>query len=380
MRIGLITTWDSRTPGPASGATYYLARALERHGHQVEYIGPIRTARELWGRIANRISRRLFRKSYLAIHGLALARAHARIIARRLSPGLDVILAPWGSTQVALLQTDVPIAYLSDVTFALMRGYYHDFMSLSDRYAAEADELERRAISRAAALLYPSRWAADSAINTYGAPASRVHLLPFGANLEDAPSREEALAAKTGARCRLLFLGREWERKGGPLAYEVTLELRRRGVDAVLTVCGCHPAGPFDPLALVVAPPIDKKKAEDRARMRTLLLGASFVLQPSRQELFGIAYCEASAYATPSVATETGGVGGALTDGENGFLLSLDAGPAEYAAVIEQAFADPSRYQALARSSRTAFEERLNWDAWSTRFTRIMSGRDDPAR
>jgi glycosyltransferase involved in cell wall biosynthesis len=75
-------------------------------------------------------------------------------------------------------------------------------------------------------------------------------------------------------------------------------------------------------------------------------------------------FCEASAYGLPSITTDTGGISGAVKDGENGFMLPLSARGQEYAEAIAKVYSDDQLYSELVRSSRAAFENRLNWDAW----------------
>ena len=45
----------------------------------------------------------------------------------------------------------------------------------------------------------------------------------------------------TGAVYRFLFVGRNWERKGGPLALEIVSLLNRKGYNSKLIVIGCIP-------------------------------------------------------------------------------------------------------------------------------------------
>jgi glycosyltransferase involved in cell wall biosynthesis len=53
-----------------------------------------------------------------------------------------------------------------------------------------------------------------------------------------------------------------------------------------------------------------------------------------------------------------------VTDGENGYLLPPDATGRQYANKILKIVQDGSNYERLVLSSRMAYEERLNWDAW----------------
>ena len=70
----------------------------------------------------------------------------------------------------------------------------------------EAHLLEKRAIEKARLLLYPTRWAADSAIKDYGADPQKVRVIPFGANIEHPPAKRDVLNKTNLDRCVLLFL------------------------------------------------------------------------------------------------------------------------------------------------------------------------------
>jgi glycosyltransferase involved in cell wall biosynthesis len=61
-----------------------------------------------------------------------------------------------------------------------------------------------------------------------------------------------------------------------------------------------------------------------------------------------------------------------VTEGENGFMLPPEAGGAEYAELMARVYRDEERYAALVRSSRAAFDARLNWDAWGITVTGLI--------
>lgn len=366
-RIGFLTAEDARTRTAWSGIPYYMARALEEHCGQVRYLGPIFSPVEFLARVRSKASKVVRGRGVPYHHSTRVAKSHARAFRRRLRrERVDVIFAPAASTQLAYLETDVPIVYTSDATFDLMRNYYGAFTGLPEPYVAGGNEIERRALQRADLVLYPSAWAAESALRAYGIPQEKVHILPYGANLDAVPEPDAIAGAKRADRCEVLFLGVDWERKGGPIALEAVRELRRGGTDAGLVVCGCSPPGPT-PDWVTVVPRLDKNVPAEQARLSNLLLRANFLLLPTRSECYGVVFCEAAAHGTPSVATATGGVAGALVEGESGFLLPSDAGPAAYAERIADAFGDQERYLALVASSRRVYDRELNWGRWGLR-------------
>ena len=366
-RIAFITARDGRDKSVWSGILYYMARALQRHVGEVSFLGPVDLgARLLAGSLLSGASRTLFSRRFGYKHRISLSKIYARRFGAKLkSARYDVIVAPAASTEIAYLETDVPIVYLSDTTFANMLGYYARSSDLWPGSARQGDEIERRAIAGAALVFYPSRWAADSALRDYGAAASKVHVVPLGANLDQLPSGERVARRRQGGGCRLLLIGVDWERKGGEIALGALVHLLAAGLDAELTVCGCAPPRGVSHPRMKIVPFIDKNDPAQYPRFEQLLWDADFLILPTRAECYGVVFCEAGAYGLPAVASDTGGVPGAVREGVNGFLLPLSASGSDYARVIASLVADPVRYRALSGSSRRLVETTLNWDAWA---------------
>ena len=122
-----------------------------------------------------------------------------------------------------------------------------------------------------------------------------------------------------------------------------------------------------------VIPFLNKNDENQRKELEQLYITSDFLLFPTRNECYGIVACEASAFGLPVVATDTGGVAGAVSEDENGFLMPYNARGAEYAQLIAQVYQDEPRYAALVKSSRAVFDEKLNWDAWGSTVKRLLS-------
>ncbi len=209
-------------------------------------------------------------------------------------------------------------------------------------------------------LLLSSDWAAISAIDLYGLDPENVLLAPMGAGLLDEPSAT-ALRSADGP-LRLLFVGYEWERKGGPLCLHTLRVLRSRGIETELHVVGApHPGREA---GLIYHGVLAKSDAEQRTKLRNLFASSSFFFMPSRAEAYGLVYCEAAAFGLPSVATDTGGVGTIVQDGVTGLLLPIDAQAEAYADRILQVWQNSAAYNAMQVAARIDFQERLNWQAW----------------
>ncbi|MCI0404936.1 MAG: glycosyltransferase family 4 protein [candidate division Zixibacteria bacterium] len=373
IKIALLTSGDPRDRRFWSGTPYYMARALEKQMGPVSPLGPVEPKQRIVGKLLNRAAR-AFGKQYDYTHSIFMAKAHARAFAKKLSgQSFDLIFAPAASTEIALLETEVPIVYTSDATFARMVGYQPGFSNLLKHSVRQGNFIEQKAVSKAALLVYPTDWAARSAADDYSADPAKVFVVPYGANLDEVPGPEKVRLRKKTGRCRLLFLGMNWERKGGPIAFETLLQLEKAGLPAELTVCGCtRPRSVFHK-ALTVIPFLDKNDPVQSKHLSRLFLESDFLLLPTRYECYGVVFCEAAAFGLPVITTDTGGVSGVVREGENGYLLPYEAGGADYAQLIAEICADENRYNELVQKSRKEFEDRLNWDTWAQTVKRLLA-------
>ena len=375
MKIAFLTSLDPQNKRSWSGIPYYIARSLQKHCGEVSYIGHMYAPKEMFiGNFVHRCSMLLFKKRFMYFHGVLVAKRYAKIAAQRLAKQrFDVIVAPTGASEIAFLKTDIPIILVEDATFGLLYNYYPVFSNLLEASFRELDTIERYATRKAKVLVYSSSWAARSALDDYCADPAKVHVVPMGANLEETPSKEMVLTRKRSDACRLLFVGVDWYRKGGDIAFETLLELEKMGIMAELIICGCIPPRQFFHKRMQVIPFLNKNDPEQFNRLVQLYLDADFLLVPTRNECYGIVFCEASAYGLPVVTTQTGGVPEVVRNGENGFVLPLAARGDEYARVIASVYQDDECYARLVYTSRAAYDERLNWDAWGKTMNTILN-------
>jgi glycosyltransferase involved in cell wall biosynthesis len=372
-RIAFATIGDASEVRFWSGTPFHMSKSLANEGHEVVHIGPLNAPILPLYKTYSRFCRTFHMRGPSPFHAGPVVAQYAADAARKIravSP--DVVLAPAGSAFAWGVPDSVPLVYASDATFRLVENYHPNYRNLSHAAREIAERLERDTIARADLVLYPSEWAAESAVRDYGADRSRVHVIPWGANLEEAPDRASVLGRRKPGPCRLLFIGANWEEKGADIAVGTLAELRDRGVEAELVICGCTPPKPITQDGLTIIPYLDKNDREQRHRMDQLYRNADFFLLPTRADCYGIVFCEAAAHGVPSIAPATGGVPCAIRDGETGILLPPDATKADYATVISETFANPERLARLRQSSRDAFDARLNWRAWSRRVSDLI--------
>src|SRR4051812_20823458 len=245
-RIAFLTSLDPLDKRSWSGIFYQMARSLQKHCGEVVYIGPATVAGGgLKGRIIGWMKgflKKVARRYFVYDYHIHVAKNLASAVNRRLlGAQFDVIVAPASLTQVAFLETDIPVIIVEDATFALLLDYYPQYSNMLSRSIEQMQAVTVRGMRKASALIYSSVWAAQSAINEYHINSRKVHVVPMGANFDDPPDEEIIERKKRSGICKLLFVGVDWQRKGGEIAFETLLVLAQLGVPAELTICGCTP-------------------------------------------------------------------------------------------------------------------------------------------
>jgi glycosyltransferase involved in cell wall biosynthesis len=363
VRIAYVTPYDHASVFGWSGLVYFIARALEQHA-EVVYAKPASRTVRAFSSLKARILSRLLNHAYFRDRDPVVLKLHGLQTSRWLrNADVDVVFCP-GTTPLRYIETDRPLAYWADATFAGLVHLYPDYANLPGRQLDKWHAVEDYVIDRATTALYASHWAASSAIQSYAADPGKVHVVPFGANLEQAPSYAEAvgiIGSRSTSRCGLLFLGTDWHRKGGDVAVDIARELNAGGIDTQLVTVGAAVPESVRRLRFVEAYPfLDKRDPSSVRRLQQLIAQAHFLVLPTRAEAFGVVFAEANAFGVPCVASRVGGVSTAIRDDHNGRTFDIDDVQG-YSQFIAASFTDPSRYEQLALSSYNEYATRLNW-------------------
>jgi glycosyltransferase involved in cell wall biosynthesis len=296
---------------------------------------------------------------------------------RTLGP-LDGIVAAFPA-DAAYLKVDAPVIVVHDATWRQLIDFYPEFerQSLARESLMQADRLEKDALANADRLLYFSQWAAKSAILDYGVDSAKVSVALPGANLACIPSRSEvaeAIRQRRDKKCRLLFVGKEWRRKGADISVEITRSLNAMGIPAKLDIVGClPPKGAPSDSSVEVHGFLDKSVPREAAKLDRLLRAAHFLVMPARAECAGLVFCEAAAHGVPAIATDVGGIPEIVQSEFSGLTLSLDATPLDYARWIAGAYNSRAHYEALAWNARANFETKLNWPHFCAHIVTALS-------
>lgn len=273
----------------------------------------------------------------------------------------DIIMVGAGEPETfAYLDTSIPIVYLADSTFHLKLDYYPWHTGLSKRFIVQGEEIERRALQRSAHICYSSFWARRSAMENYGISLDKISVHPMGPNLDTVPGSLHKI--NDYEVLNLLFIGINWKRKGGDIAYKTYLQLK--GVlPCSLTIVGCQPEVDLGEDVKII-PYLDKDNDRDHEIYMDLLMRSHLLLLPTFADCTPIVFSEAAAFGLPVITRQTGGTNDVVIDGVTGYCLPYEATESVFARCIHDLWNDKPGYEKMREASRSHYETQLNWDAW----------------
>jgi alpha-maltose-1-phosphate synthase len=242
-----------------------------------------------------------------------------------------------------------PYALYVDQTRLMAERGWPEWMPFTRRERGELLELERAQYAGAAHLFVMGEPALDSLVADYGADPERISVVGGGLSYEEPPVPGELTGEPS-----ILFIGRDFERKGGEVLLEA-FELVRQDLPAArLQIAGA--SRDFDAPGV-----IGHGKVTSRAALAELYRGARAFCLPSLYEPYGLVLVEAMAHGIPCVGTEVQSIPEILGRGETGLLVP-PGDPRALANALLRLLTDGELSAHLAETGPRWVASELTWD------------------
>lgn len=364
-------------PDTFSGSSAALLRSLERRGALTAAVdgraGAITFAEraasfapdmERWKQRANAGASFLSPLARLAMSRVSASRARAAL------DGADTLLQMTGYFDPGRPRPDV------------LRCSYHDgnlagFLRRPDlkiapdsRFARWSLDYERRLYDSVDLIFCMSEQLRESFLSDFGQAPDKVVTVGAGANVASADVPERDWSPP-----RFLFVGKQWERKGGPVVLSAFARLRAEVPEAELAIAG--------PASLSVGVPGVEVLGrvtgggDGPGSMAELYRRATVFVMPSLYEPLGVAVIEAMAAGLPCIASTGGALPELIEEGVTGHLVPPGDEDALLARMLELA-RSPDRCRALGEAGAARYRERFTWDAVAERMLAAISSRRAP--
>jgi glycosyltransferase involved in cell wall biosynthesis len=364
MRIAYLCDVDADNVDLMSGYPHAFLRQFERLGHEVIRAFPL-SRQFAHAYLPYRLAYKAVGRTYRPDREIGYLRSLARQAEARLrGVDFDIAFAP-GSHLVAEVNLSKPIVFCADASFASVVDRYWDFSNCSARFLRLGHRQDQRAHDRCAAAIYPSEAFAGEAAQAYRVDPGKLHVVPWGSSLRVPEARvRAAITDRTGTPLRILFVGKDWRRKGGDIVLETCRKLEESGLKVQLDLVGIEKAPVALPPFATLHGLLNQRVDAEREALERLFLAADIFFVPSRAENFGLVFCEALAFGVPVVSTAVGGIPTIVRHGRNGFLLPAQAGAADYASLILDELSLSDARKSLSVDAFEDYRARLTWDAF----------------
>jgi glycosyltransferase involved in cell wall biosynthesis len=209
---------------------------------------------------------------------------------------------------------DKPYVTFNDYTTRLAKKRYPEWAAF--RSTAEEDDwfrLETNLYQNAARVFATSENTRCSVVNDYGGDPAKVLSVGQGLNFDAIPDT----IGKRYDSNTILFIGKDFERKGGFVLLEAFRRVREKLKDARLVIVGQNQ------VRMDVEGVEWKGRITDRSVIRELYLRSSVFVMPSLCEPFGMVFLEAMAHKLPCIGTNIDAIPEIIADGETGLLAEV---------------------------------------------------------
>lgn len=208
-------------------------------------------------------------------------------------------------------------------------------------------ELERQAFLNATGVFVMSQNIRDSLITQYGVDPYKITMAYVGSNTTPPQIHDDTKYNNK----HIIFVGKDWERKGGPLLVEAFRDVVSAIPDATLSIVGCSPQ-------------VDVRNCRvygevDLAEVAKLYQKASVFCFPTVREPFGIVYVEAMLNKLPIVTNNMGAAPSLVTE-KNGYLLEHNVD--DYGNVLIELLKNPEKCRAMGEESYRIAREFYTWE------------------
>jgi glycosyltransferase involved in cell wall biosynthesis len=216
--------------------------------------------------------------------------------------------------------------------------------------------LEATIYQNAARIFTRSHNIATDLVKHYAMPAEKIACVYAGANVPVQGGYQVANGGYTNKR--ILFVGGDWVRKGGPIlaaAFEKVLTVHP---DARLTIAGSSPNLRLANCDVLGQLPLTE--------LSTQLARSSIFCLPTRIEPFGVAILDAMLHKLPVVATSVGAIPDMVQEGVSGHLV-LPGDAQQLAQTLIGLLDSPNRCRQLGEAGYRFASARYTWPAVGAR-------------
>jgi glycosyltransferase involved in cell wall biosynthesis len=214
-------------------------------------------------------------------------------------------------------------------------------------------QLNANAFNAAGGLVTWSDWARRSLIDDYGVPSERIRVFAPGAaeSFFDIGRRRPETVDSNRRRIRVLFVGADFERKGGPLLLNLMNGPLAARCELHIVTKSKLPARPN----VFVYGNLEPNSSD----LRRLFTESDIFVLPTHADCLAVVLEEAAAAGLPVITTQVGALRESVDDGVSGLMIPPDD-PGALQAALESLVDDAQRRVRMGRASHALASQRFD--------------------
>jgi glycosyltransferase involved in cell wall biosynthesis len=249
---------------------------------------------------------------------------------------------------------------------AAMRYRYVGNEGLSENARKEHLAYEHQVYKHLQGIFLFSAWLGDSFMKDFSVPANQLHVVGAGINFSEFPNIER----KEFNAPQFLFVGKEFERKGGKILLEAFAKTRIQVPNAKLVIVG--PDVPSHvPDGVTFAGFLRKSDPVHAKQLLQLFNESTTLILPSIYEPFGISILEGMAYGMPSIVVDRCAMPEIVAHKVDGMIAkaedvdSLASAMTELASNLEQC-------RVMGKSGHAKVKQHYTWEAVCAKMADVL--------
>lgn len=372
--LGLSVFGDPFDARSWSGSARSLFASLQAHQHLVGAYSVDLTRRQKLVSAARHPTpnlRRLYLNVMKSRYSFEFRSANANRLLHDPQPSYNTILQ-----LSALFRPRLPAGVLHcsyhDGNTAVSRRSEFTYVKASPSVLRESWENEHTFYQGMDLIFTMSEWVRQSMIGDFGAAPERVLAVGAGPNLSYAGELARSGPRQQEKGKTILFVGVDFEGKGGPTLLRAFRQVRQAVPEARLQIVGCSPV--LSETGVEVVGALSKSDSRQEARLRSLYEEAALFALPTQFDCFGIAFVEAMYHRLPCLGSGICAVPEIVLDGQTGYTLPPAADGA-WAEKMILLLRDPERARCLGEAGYQRAMQRYSWELVTGRMTAAMTAR-----
>lgn len=376
MNILLLCDGDAEDPhGSFSGSAHSLVSEFRRQGNRVTTVNVELNGLDRWVCAARTFSPSRERWGVKFRLGAPGFQHRSRLAERAIhtaSPAPQVILQI-GATFRPKGHGPIPYVLYCDSNIRMAEeGSSTGFSEAAQLQSAELDavaEREAEVYREASTIFTLSERLRGVFLNRFQIDPGRVVTSFAGPNM---PLNDLVIRTVQPERPpTILFVGKQFERKGGPLLLSAFRQVRAEIPDARLVIIGPEHF-PLDQPGVVSLGYLRKDNGADWEKLKEAYNSADVFCLPTRFEPFGIVFVEAMFFGLPCIGTDAWAIPEIIRHEETGLLVPPDDEPSLVRALL-RLLTGVSEARAFGLAGRQRAEQMFTWRTTVERMTKVMN-------